>query len=96
LRESGVEVWLDRDAILPGQRWEDAINKAIENGAFFVACYSKEFDERQETYMHSELRVAIDRLRRMPRNRVWIIPLFLNETEIPLHNIGLTRCAGVV
>jgi TIR domain len=87
LRAFGVKVWLDRDDILPGQWWEDAINQAIQNGAFFIACYSQELRERQETYMNDELRLAIDRLRRMPKNRVWFIPVFLNDTEIPPHNI---------
>ena len=41
LREFGIEVWLDRNAIMPGQWWKDAINKAIQNGAFFIACFSK-------------------------------------------------------
>jgi hypothetical protein len=88
LRTLGVKVWLDRDNILPGQRWRDAINEAIREGAFFIACYSKEFDERQETYMHGELRVAIDRLRNMPNNRVWFIPVLLNPTEIPMLKIS--------
>ena len=35
LRDKGVQVWLDRDQIMPGQRWQVAIRTAIENGAFF-------------------------------------------------------------
>jgi hypothetical protein len=58
LRSFGVRVWLDRNDIMPGQWWKDAINEAIQNGAFFIACFSKELNERQETYMHGELRLA--------------------------------------
>jgi hypothetical protein len=87
-REAGVNVWLDRDDIMPGQRWKSAIRKAIQEGAFFIACYSKELNERPETYMNGELRLAIDRLRTMPNNRVWFIPIFLNETFIPEHDIS--------
>jgi hypothetical protein len=75
LRVNGVEVWLDRDDIMPGEYWKNAIDKAIQNGAYFVACFSKELNERAETYMHGELRLAINRLRNMPRHRVWFIPL---------------------
>jgi len=88
LRAAGVKIWLDRDDIKPGQFWEDAIREAIQNGAFFIACYSKELNARPETYMHGELRIAIDRLRNIPRNRVWFIPVLLNDTEIPLHPIS--------
>jgi hypothetical protein len=88
LRAFGVTVWLDRNDIRPGQWWKDAINDAIQKGAFFIACFSKELNERQETYMHGELRLAIDRLRNMPKNRVWFIPVLINQTVIPSHTIS--------
>jgi hypothetical protein len=88
LQAFGIKVWLDRNDIMPGQWWKDAINEAIQKGAFFVACFSKELSERQETYMHGELRLAIDRLRNIPKSRVWFIPVLINETEIPSHNIS--------
>lgn len=88
LRANGVEVWLDRDAILPGAYWQDSIAKAISEGAFFLACFSEEMNAREETYMHGELRLAIDRLRSMPRERIWFIPVMLNETKIPNHQIS--------
>jgi len=88
LQTLGIKVWLDRNNIMPGQYWKDAINRAIQDGAFFVACYSKELNERQDGYVHAELRLAIDRLRNMPRDRVWFIPVMLNETEIPSHRIS--------
>jgi hypothetical protein len=88
LRKAGVVVWLDRDDLVLGQRWKDVINKAIKEGAFFIACFSKELNDKGETYMHAELRLAIDRLRNMPNNRVWFIPVLLNETDIPSHAIS--------
>jgi len=88
LRAMGVEVWLDRDNIMPGIDWKVAIREAIKNGAFFIACFSQELNKRQETYMHGEISLAIDRLRNMPKNRVWFIPVIINETEIPSHGIS--------
>jgi tetratricopeptide (TPR) repeat protein len=88
LRDADIQVWVDRDDIMPGQYWKDAINDAIQKGAFFIACYSQELNARQETYMHGELRLATDRLRLMPRSRIWFIPVLLNETEIPAHSIS--------
>ena len=37
LKSEGFEVWLDKDQIMPGERWQDAIRKAIRDGAFFIA-----------------------------------------------------------
>src|ERR1700730_1923811 len=49
LKAAGVKVWLDRNDIMPGQWWKDAINEAIQKGAFFIACFSRELNDRQET-----------------------------------------------
>ncbi|MBV9155371.1 MAG: toll/interleukin-1 receptor domain-containing protein, partial [Acidobacteriaceae bacterium] len=33
LGSAGVDVWLDRERISPGENWRDAIRTAIANGA---------------------------------------------------------------
>ena len=40
LRQNGIEVWIDRDRIAPGERWHDAIREAIRAGDLFIACFS--------------------------------------------------------
>jgi hypothetical protein len=49
--EIGIDFWIDRMSIEPGKFWKDAIKVAINNGAFFLACFSKEYNDRSETYM---------------------------------------------
>ena len=46
-----IDVWLDRDRIKPGYRWEDAIRKGISEGDFFIACFSLEYQNRLKSYM---------------------------------------------
>jgi len=84
----GVKVWLDRDDIGAGVDWRQAIRKAIQDGAFFIACFSEEYNERDRTYMDEELTLAIDELRRRPTDKAWFIPVKLNECEIPDCDIG--------
>ena len=48
--KNGIEYWLDRDQIEPGKIWKQAIRDAIGNGAFFLACFSDEYEKRTETY----------------------------------------------
>ena len=55
----GIKVWLDRNDIKPGSRWKQAIREAIREGAFFIACFSKEYNKRDKTYMNEELTIAI-------------------------------------
>ena len=88
LRDAGVTVWLDRNDIEPGARWQDAIERAIEGGRFFIACFSKEYRERDESYMNEELTLAIDRLRQRDPDSGWFVPVLLNETQIPKRRIS--------
>ena len=81
LRSRGIEVWLDRDSIYPRLRWKDAINKAIQEGAFFIACFSNELNKRQQPCKYGEISLAVDRLRQMPRDREWFIPVVLDDTR---------------
>lgn len=89
LEAQGVNVWLDRNEIKPGEWWENAIRKAISEGMFFIACFSKEYEARSRTYMGEELTLAIDELRQRI-DKVWFIPVLLDiECEVP--DIGIGR-----
>jgi TIR domain len=88
LRHFGIEVWVDRERIKPGRRWKDAIREAIHDGAFFIACFSKEHYEKSRTYMNEELTLAIDELRLRRADMAWFIPVLLNASEIPERSIG--------
>jgi HEAT repeat protein len=88
LRKRGATVWLDRENIEPGTPWRDAIQKAIQNGKFFIACFSKEYDERDRTHMNEEITTAIDELRSRPSDKAWFIPVLVNPTRIPSRRIS--------
>ena len=88
LESYGIKVWLDRNDIDPGTLWEEAIRKAIQEGAFFIACFSKEYSDRRKTYMNQEITLAIDELRSRHTDQAWFIPVKLNECEIPDRDIG--------
>ena len=90
LTSRGIPAWLDRNDINPGVRWQQAIRGAIQKGAFFIACFSKEYNDRDTTYMNEELTVATDVLRKQHHtpDKAWFIPVKLNECEIPNRGIG--------
>lgn len=54
LESRGVEVWLDRRDLGTGSRWKRKIREAIQQGAFFIACFSKEYHGREKTYNRGE------------------------------------------
>jgi len=88
LTKYGVNVWIDRNNISPGIRWRDAIRKAIEEGDFFIACFSKAYDSMHRTYMNHELALAVQVLAEYPTDRAWFIPVLLEECDVPARSIG--------
>src|SRR5688572_2662218 len=77
LESNGVEVWLDRDRLTPGLRWQVAIREAIQGGAYFLACFSDHLNGRDRSYMNEELVIAIEELRRRPTRVAWFLPVLL-------------------
>ena len=88
LTNQSIDVWLNRDSILPGMRWKEAIRKAVQDGAYFIACFSTEYENRQKSYMNEELILAIDELRQYSIERTWFIPVLFSECNVPAVSIG--------
>ncbi|MGI8852697.1 MAG: toll/interleukin-1 receptor domain-containing protein [Methyloceanibacter sp.] len=59
LRDQGIDVWLDEDALLPGQNWSQAIAKAINDCRYFVAIVSNN-SVSKKGYVQKELKAAFD------------------------------------
>lgn len=83
LEARGIETWIDRHKIKPGQRWQKAIEDAIRSGAFFVACFSHAYSARTRTYMNEELHLALEEVRLRPAETSWFIPIRLDDCVIP-------------
>jgi hypothetical protein len=91
LERHGVNVWLDRNSIKPGARWKSAIQEAIRQGDFFIACFSKEYTSRvtgDKAFLNEELDLAIERLRKIHHDRAWFIPVLFAECDVPARSIG--------
>src|SRR5207247_1256133 len=71
--------------------WQHAIRNAVQNGAFFIACFSKAYHERTSTYMNEELLLAVEEIRQRHFNRPWFIPVLLNKCDVPEIDIGAGR-----
>jgi hypothetical protein len=87
-RNAGVDAWLDRDKIKPGQRWRAVIRSAIREGEFFIACFSRESAARDRTHMNEDLLYAIEELRLRPSERAWFLPVLLGGGKVPETSIG--------
>ena len=77
----GVDAWLDKEKLLPGQDWELEIRKAVREADVVVVCLSKQFNQRG--YRQKELSIARDGADYMPEGEIFLIPARLEECEVP-------------
>jgi hypothetical protein len=79
----GQEPWFDKERLLPGQKWESAIQSAIRESHFFIALLSPNSIEKRG-YVQKELRAGLDMLDKIPDSQIFLIPVRLAECE-PIH-----------
>jgi hypothetical protein len=82
-------VWRDTAALWPGEDWRAKIRQAITADALvFVACYSRASLKRRRSYQNEELVLAIEQLRQRRPDDPWLIPVRLDDCEIPAPDLG--------
>ena len=81
LKSRGIKAWLDREDIVPGQRWKDAIRKAIVGCDYFIALLSKRAITKKG-FVHTELKYAVEVLESLPRQEIFVIPALLEECDV--------------
>ena len=98
LKKDGVDVWLDSENLRPGQNWEREIRKAILKSDVIIACLSRRFN-KQKGFRHEELKIALEKSNLIPDDEVFIIPVRLEECDMPeslshLHRVDLFERNG--
>jgi HEAT repeat protein len=88
LHVSGIDVWLDRDQIKSGERWAEMICQGIEQGDFFIVCFSSAYNKHLKTDMPEELTAAMEALRQRLSERTWFIPVLVSKGELPNWSLG--------
>lgn len=79
LVNDGVDAWLDKEKLLPGQDWELEIRKAVRQADVVVVCLSKQFN--QAGFRQKEVRLALDTAMEKPEGEIFIIPARLEECD---------------
>ncbi|KST67301.1 GUN4 domain-containing protein [Mastigocoleus testarum] len=82
LERKGYKPWMDKKDLLPGQNWQVEIPNAIKQSQIFIACFSH-VSVNKEGYIQQELRLALNQYTQMPPGRIFLIPLKLDDCEIP-------------
>jgi hypothetical protein len=82
LRQAGFDPWLDEEDLILGQSWEDEIMKAVRKSDAVVVFLSVQ-STTKAGFVQRELRYALDVAEQQPEGAIFLIPVKLEECEIP-------------
>src|SRR3712207_6126465 len=72
--EQGIEPWFDEEDLLPGQDWDQEIQKAVRAADVVLVCLSRS-SITKAGYVQKEIRYALDVADEQPEGTIFIIPL---------------------
>jgi len=82
LSRLGFKPWMDKNDILPGEKWKSSIQKAIQCSDFFLVCLSaNSFSKRG--FLQKEIKDALDIWQEMLDSDIYLIPVRLEDCEVP-------------
>jgi hypothetical protein len=80
LKRAGIDAWIDRKELKPGQRWKAEISRAIRNSSYFIALLSSH-SVSKKGFFQTELKKALDILDEMPEHDIYFIPVRIDNCE---------------
>ena len=82
LKQQGFMPWLDKEDLLPGQRWDQEIPKALKASDFILIFFSQNSVSKRG-YVQREFKLALDVLEEIPEGQIFVIPVRLDACAIP-------------
>jgi hypothetical protein len=82
LSDAGFKPWMDTKDILPGERWQSSIRKAVRRSDFFLACLSANSVSKRG-WIQREIRDALDIWQEKLEADIYLIPVRLEDCEVP-------------
>lgn len=83
LKRAGLNPWLDKVSLLPGEFWKVRIRETIKASSHVIALLST-MSVSKRGYVQKELKDALSVLEEVPESQVFLIPIRLNECK-PSH-----------
>ncbi len=93
LADKGFKPWMDKKDILPGERWEYSIRKAMRECDFFLVCLTQH-SVTKSGYIQKEINQALSILGEKLDNEIYLIPTRLEDCEVPEKLTNL-KCADL-
>src|SRR6185503_2862730 len=78
----GVSPWLDEANLIPGDDWNNVISQEIKKTDLLIVCLSQN-SITKEGFIQKEIKLALDSADEKPEGQIFIIPLKLEECNVP-------------
>jgi hypothetical protein len=91
LKKAGLNPWLDKENIRGVQNWRNAIKDGINRNRFFIPLLSS-VSTIKKGYLQKELRNALDVVDEYLPDAIFIIPVKLDECNIPYEKLRDLHC----
>jgi formylglycine-generating enzyme required for sulfatase activity len=78
----GIDAWLDEEKLLPGQKWQFEIPKAVRASDVVIVCLSRK-SINKAGYVQKEITFALDVADEQPEGAIFLIPARLEECDVP-------------
>ncbi len=80
LEKAGLDVWFDQGELLPGDVWDQEIQRNIRRCAVFIPFISHQTRQRLEGFFRKEWHWAIERDKGMDKSLRFIQPIVIDDT----------------
>lgn len=82
LNAAGADPWLDEAKLVGGQNWPLEIEKALRMSHAVIVCLSHN-SVSKSGFVQKEIRLALDVADEQPEGSIFLIPLRIDDSEIP-------------
>jgi hypothetical protein len=82
LVNDGIDAWLDKKNLFPGQDWQVEIPKAVRNSDVVIVFLSS-LSVNKEGFVQKEIKIALDTADEKLEGTIFIIPAKLEICEVP-------------
>jgi hypothetical protein len=86
-RYPGVDVWFDKESLIAGERWEQAIRKAIRESRYFILLLSEK-SVAKKGYYQKEVRLALEILDEYPDDEIFLVPVRVDNCAPRLERLN--------
>ncbi len=92
--EMGFDPWMDTEKLLPGVNWEKEITSAL-NTANVVVIFISKHSVRKRSFVTREANEAVANLRYKKADDIYIIPVLLDQSEVPSEISGRAQFINI-